>query len=79
MRLLGSNQLIVDEAMWQVAGMFWGSSPCSTQDPWRFGGFLLPPNLSGIQFQVIDVFLDPGLFGISADLPVSLGQETTER
>lgn len=39
------------------------------------GGSSLPPRLSGIQFQVSDVFLDPGLFGVSADLPVSLSQE----
>lgn len=43
------------------------------------GGSSLPPRLSGIQFQVSDVFLDPGLFGVSADLPVSLSQETTQR
>lgn len=32
----------------------------------------LPPSLSGIQLQVSDVFLHPGFFGVSADLPVSL-------
>lgn len=77
MWLLGSKQLIGGGDL-QVAGMFWGSSPCSTRDPWRFGGSLVPL-ISGIQFQLSDVFLDPGLFGVSADLPVSLGQENDTR
>ena len=41
----------------------------------RFEDSSLPPSLSVIQFQVSDVFLDPGLFEVSANLPVSLGQE----
>lgn len=35
----------------------------------------LLPGHSSIQLQIIDVILDPGLIGISTDLPASLGYE----
>lgn len=41
--------------------------------PSRVTGFLAASGLLGIQFQVIDVALDPGLTDVSAHLPASLG------
>lgn len=44
----------------------------------RCDASLLPPGRSGVQLQVGDVFLDPGVSGVGTDLPASLGLEAVE-
>lgn len=85
-----STELTVTIQKASVPEALQSGSPCGvdTYFPWMFLLDLyfscvllwtwdtsLPPSLSGIQLQVSDVFLHPGFFGVSADLPVSLGYE----
>lgn len=78
MRLFGDSQPAGEVAV-VVPGVFPKLGSLLPRQPTEVTGFSKLPGHSGIQLQVADVLLDPGLPGVSTDLPASFGLEAVER